>query len=187
MYLEPRTRWQVCDERGRRKYLTEEERQRFLAAAEHAPPGVCALCYVLTYTGCRISEALALTADHHDAAAGTLTFRTLKQRRLRFRTVPIPHQVSGMLSSMGNDGDRYWTMHRTTAWRNVKRILAQIDVRGPMACCKGLRHGFGIRAAGRSVPPNLIQRWMGHAHAATTFVYIDAVGVEERQFAERMW
>jgi hypothetical protein len=28
---------------------------------------------------------------------------------------------------------------------------------------------------------------MGHAYATTTFVYLDAVGVEERLFAERMW
>jgi integrase/recombinase XerD len=56
-----------------------------------------------------------------------------------------------------------------------------------MACPKGLRHGFGIRAADRSVPTNLIQRWMGHASPTTTAIYLDAVGLEERQFASRMW
>jgi integrase len=56
-----------------------------------------------------------------------------------------------------------------------------------MACPKGLRHGFGIRAADRSVPANLIQRWMGHASSTTTAIYRDAVGLEERQFASRMW
>ncbi|NWM20150.1 site-specific integrase, partial [Escherichia coli] len=59
--------------------------------------------------------------------------------------------------------------------------------RGPMACCKGLPHWFGIRAASKSVPPNLIQRWMGHASPDTTSIYLDAVGVEEREFAKRMW
>jgi integrase len=50
-----------------------------------------------------------------------------------------------------------------------------------------LRHGFGIRAAGKSVPPNLIQRWMGHASGSTTAIYLDAVDSEERAIAQRMW
>ena len=60
-------------------------------------------------------------------------------------------------------------------------------IAGPMASPKGLRHGFGIRAAGRNVPTNLIQRWMGHASPDTTAIYLDAIGAEERQFASRMW
>ena len=44
----------------------------------------------------------------------------------------------------------------------------------PLACPKGLRHGFGIRAAGYNVPTNLIQRWMGHASPTTTAIYLDA-------------
>jgi integrase/recombinase XerD len=60
-------------------------------------------------------------------------------------------------------------------------------IAGPMACPKGLRHAFGIRAAGHSIPTNLIQRWMGHASLTTTAIYLDAVGLEERQFASRMW
>lgn len=188
MYLEPRAQWQICDVRGRRKYLNEAERRQFLTVADRASSNVRALCYVLALTGCRVSEALALTTDQLDTAAQTLRFRTLKRRHLSFRSVPIPETLCGMLSALPvREGDRYWTMHRVTAWRQVKRILAEIEVQGPMACCRGLRHGFGIRAAVRSVPPNLIQRWMGHAYATTTFVYLDAVGVEERRFAERMW
>jgi integrase/recombinase XerD len=55
-----------------------------------------------------------------------------------------------------------------------------------MACPKGLRRGFGMRAAGYSIPINLIQRWMGHASPVTTAIYLDAVGLEERNFASRM-
>jgi integrase len=168
--------------------LNEAERRQFLAVADRARSNVRALCYVLAFTGCRVSEALELTTDQLDTAAKTLRFRTLKRRHLCFRSVPIPAELCEMLSALRvRQGDRYWTMHRVTAWRQVKRILAEIEVQGPMACCRGLRHGFGIRAAVRSVPPNLIQRWMGHAYATTTSVYLDAVGVEERLFAERMW
>jgi integrase/recombinase XerD len=181
-------RWQVHDETGRRKYLSGEERARFLALADGMAPPRRALCHVLAYTGCRVSEALALTAHHLDAERCTLTFRTLKRRRTCFRTVPVPHPLLVLLAALtpAHDG-RLWTMHRTTAWRLVKTAMLGSAVTGPMASPKGLRHGFGIRAAGHSVPTNLIQRWMGHASPTTTAIYLDAVGVEERQFASRMW
>jgi integrase len=35
----------------------------------------------LAYAGCRLSEALALTADRVDLAAGVLVFESLKKRR----------------------------------------------------------------------------------------------------------
>jgi len=70
---------------------------------------------------------------------------------------------------VGADG-RFWSMHRVTAWRVIKATMRRAGIAGPLACPKGLRHGFGIRAADRSVPTNLIQRWMGHASATTTAI-----------------
>ena len=58
------------DAQGRRKYLTEAERKAFLAAAGKAPRSVRTLCLVLAYTGCRITEALELTASRIDIEAG---------------------------------------------------------------------------------------------------------------------
>src|SRR6266540_7188581 len=63
---------------GHRKYLTADERDRFLKAAEKAERDVRTFCGVLAYTGCRISEALALTADRIDLAAGVIVFESLK-------------------------------------------------------------------------------------------------------------
>jgi integrase/recombinase XerD len=180
--------WQVYDATGRRKYLTAEERQRFLAAADRLAPALRALCHVLAYAGCRVSEALALTIDHVDAERLTLTIKTLKRRRCIFRTVPVPPAVVTMLRALPRTPDgRFWRLHRSTAWRVVKATMLRAGVTGPMACPKGMRHGFGVCAAGHNVPANLIQRWMGHAYATTTAIYLDAVGPEERQFASRMW
>lgn len=180
--------WQVHDQAGRRKYLSAAERTRFLETADCLPPAMRALCHVLAYAGCRISEALALTIHQVDAERLTLTLRTLKRRRAVFRAVPVPQATIAMLMVLSPDADgRLWPMHRATAWRAVKATMRRAGIAGPMACPKGLRHGFGIRAAGRNVPPNLIQRWMGHASLTTTAIYLDAVGVEERQFASRMW
>lgn len=180
--------WQVHDEAGRRKYLNAGERARFLAIADRLAPRMRALCHVLAYAGCRLSEALALTIDHVDVERLTLTIRTLKRRRTIFRAVPVPQATVEMLRALSVDArGRLLAMHRVTAWRLVKSVMSRAGVSGPMACPKGLRHGFGICAAGHSIPASLIQRWMGHASQTTTAIYLDAVGVEERQFAGRMW
>ena len=66
---------------GARKYLTTGERDTFLHAAEQADRQVRTLCMTLAYAGCRLSEALALTVDRVDPAAGQLVLESLKKRR----------------------------------------------------------------------------------------------------------
>jgi integrase/recombinase XerD len=76
---------------GTRKYLTAGERDAFLREAERADRPVRTLCMTLAYAGCRLSEALALTADRVDLAAGVLVFESLKKRCTGiFRNVPVP-------------------------------------------------------------------------------------------------
>jgi len=148
------------------------ERARFLRAADSLSLRRRALCHVLAYAGCRVSEALALTLHHVDAERFTVTIRTLKRRKLVYRAVPVPQAVIEMLKRLPTDKSRrFWPMHRVTAWRVIKATMRRADISGPMACPKDLRHGFGIRAADRSTPTNLIQRWMGHASPTTTAIY----------------
>jgi integrase len=180
--------WQIHDAAGRRKYLSADEGARFLQAADRLPPSMRAFCLVLVFAGCRVSEALALTGDHVDVERCTLVFRTLKRRRTVFRAVPVPQAIVDVLRDLRTDAQgRFWHSHRVTAWRVVKATMQSAGITGPMCCPKGLRHSFGIRAAGHNIPTNLIQRWMGHASPTTTAIYIDAVGTEERLFASRMW
>jgi integrase len=76
---------------GARKYVTAGERETFLREAERADRLVRTLCMTLTYAGSRLSEALALTADRVDLAAGMLVFETLKKRQAGiYRAVPSP-------------------------------------------------------------------------------------------------
>lgn len=180
--------WQVLDDTGHRKYLSEEERRHFLVAAARLPATGKALCHTLALTGCRVSEALTLARHQLDSERGALTFKTLKRRRIIYRTVPIPEDLMEQLQALPlRDDEHLWSMHRATAWRLVKAAMDLAGITGPMACCKGLRHGFGMHAATCNVPPNLIQRWMGHSSGTTTAIYLDAVGLEEREFASRMW
>src|SRR5919202_5629435 len=86
------------DAAGRRLYLTEDERRAFLAAAAKAPREVRSFCFVLHATGCRISEALALTAERVDLAGRVVVFESLKKRRRGvYRSVPVPPALLDML------------------------------------------------------------------------------------------
>jgi integrase len=189
---------QLYDTQGQRKYLTAEERARFLAASEQAPIKIRTLCLVLAYTGCRISEALALTADRVDLEAGTIVFASLKKRRTGiYRAVPVPrnvidaldlvHDLKALQRSATGRQRRLWGMGRTTAWRHVQSAMRAAGISGPQATPKGLRHGFGIQAVAKGIPLNMVQKWLGHAQLSTTAIYTNAVGAEEHQIAAKMW
>jgi integrase/recombinase XerD len=82
---------------------------------------------------------------------------------------------------------RIWQWSRTTAWRRVKEVMAAAGIAGLAAMPKGLRHGFGVNAFQASVPPHLVQKWLGHSSLRTTAIYGDVIGSDERAFAARMW
>ena len=183
---------QLYDRAGQRKYLTPAERQEFLRAAESAPRNVRTFCATLAHTGCRISEALALTAARVDVGAGVLVFESLKKRRKGiYRAVPVPPALLETLEAvhdLGALGDgRLWDWSRTTGWRRVREVMDAAAIHGLCASPKGVRHGFGIKAVTSEVPLNMTQKWLGHARLATTAIYTNAIGPEEQKIAERMW
>jgi integrase len=180
----------LWDETGARKYVCESEWRRFLSAATRADAETRALCQLLAFTGCRISEALALTRAQLDAETGRVVFRTLKRRKSSFRAVPVPPSLLETLTCLALDKEpdvRIWPWCRQTAWRRIKSVMQAASIEGPQAMPKGLRHGFGIANAAQNVPPSLTQRWMGHARLETTAIYQHAVGEEEIAFAKRLW
>src|SRR5437016_5576418 len=119
---------QLFDATGQRKYLTPVQRQTFLREAEKAPREVFTFCATLAHTGCRISEALALTGTRVDIAAGVLVLESLKKRRKGiFRAVPVPRELLQALDSVHDlravADSRLWKWSRTTAWRRVKEVM----------------------------------------------------------------
>lgn len=183
---------QLYDVTGRRKYLTPEEHQSFLRAADEAQGETRTFCRTLGHTGCRISEALALTGTRVDRAAGLLVFESLKKRQKGiYRAVPVPPFFLETLATVHNldavgDG-RLWNWSRTTAWRRVREVMGAAGIQGLYATPKGVRHGFGIKAVTSEVPLNMTQKWLGHARIETTAIYTNAVGPEEQIIASRMW
>ncbi len=192
---------ELFDTQGRRLYLTEEERTAFLEAAKDAPREVRTFCLVLAFTGCRISEALALTPKSFDFSGKAIVFETLKKRRKGvYRAVPVPaealdtvHMAHGIRATgrrrkRAQGEYRLWNWSRTTAFRRVKEVLEAAGIAdGPHKCPKGLRHGYGVHAISSGVPLNMLSKWMGHASLEVTAIYANALGEEQHNIAARMW
>ncbi len=180
---------------GLRKYLNAAERLRFIAAAKAYPrPDIGALCLTVAYTGCRISEALALTPASLDVESGFIAVRSLKKRRagIVVREIPAPTDLLALLCAERFRREEptrlLWSVSRSRAWQLIKDVMRRAGIApGIHATPKGLRHGFGLHAVRSGVPLNLVQRWLGHARLETTAIYLQAIGTEEREFAARMW
>ena len=191
---------QLFDAQSKRLYLTAEERRAFSAAAARADRPVRTFCAVLHDSGCRISEALALTPERVDLTGKAIVLESLKKRRRGvYRAVPVPpglldrldlvHGVREAQRRGKGHADRpLWPWARNTAWRHVKAVMAAAEIAdGPHRSPKGLRHGYGVHAIGSGVPLNMLSKWMGHASLEVTAIYANALGAEEQGIAARMW
>jgi integrase/recombinase XerD len=190
----------LVDQKGRRLYFTQEERRAFSDAAAKAPREVRSLCSVLLHTGCRISEALALTPQRIDLSEKVIVFESLKKRRRGiYRIIPVPldlldtvDMVHGIrqIQKKGNArlAEPLWPISRMQAYRQVMGVIRAAGLaKGPHASPKGLRHGFGVAAVSKGISLNMLQKWLGHAQLSTTAIYANAVGEEEQNIAARMW
>lgn len=187
----------IYGQNGQRKYMTSSERSVFLKAASNFDDTTMTLCLVISTTGCRISEALSLTADSIDRQTKSIVIRSLKKRRDGvYRTVPVPVALISLLERVHNLRDRsatgqipekLWPFTRATAYRRIRKVMEAAGLHGLHAMPKGLRHCFGVAAIQSQVPLNMVQRWLGHADMRTTAIYTSAVGPEERSIAQRMW
>ena len=187
---------------SRRLYLNAHERERFIEAADAQPAHIRAFCLTLLFTGCRLSEARALTHEAVQVEEGLVAVRSLKKRsQLHVREIPVPIKLTDMLARLGGqpthayrpNSQPIWTsatglpLDRITAYRWVKRVMHSAEITGLQACPKGLRHAFGIHAVRSGIQLNMIQKWMGHASIKTTAIYTNAVGPEEIALAAKMW
>lgn len=178
------------DIEGRRKYLSAEEGRKFIQHAVNLPKREALFCLAIYYTGCRISEALALRRQDVDPEMNAIRIRTLKKRDKReIRRLPIPtFLVGGLLGiAQWDESSLLWPFSRTTGWRVIKSVMRNAKISGIHATTKGLRHGFGVRGAMMRIPPNVIQQWMGHADISTTAIYLAVKDDEERELIEKTW
>jgi integrase len=181
-----------------RKYTNQTERQRFLEVVGRQTSERYLFCGLLAWTGGRPSEVLALMPMSFQIERRVVILPTLKRRKPHAREVPIPPGLMAAIDqhfglrelqrSPETAKKRLWSWSsRITVWRFVKGGMLEAGVVGRAACPRGLRHGFAVNALQASVPLNIVQKWLGHAHISTTAIYAAVAGPEEMLFAERFW
>lgn len=179
-----------------RLYLTADERRRFFETVRTSPnTRVGTFAATLAYTGCRISEALAVRIEDVDLVNHTIRFRTLKRRAEHWREVPLPeahlrelelvHELRARQRTR-HATDRLWPIGQSTGSRHIAALMKAAGIAGPQASPKGLRHGYGIAAVEVGVPLTTIADVLGHADTNTTTIYTRATGREAREFVARM-
>ena len=196
--------YDLFDDQGNRKYLTTEERKLFLANITRALSKTedrekRTFALMLFYTGCRISEGLAVTYNNIDYGAGGVIFLTLKRRKRVHRFVPLPPNFMAKLDDVHRVKDyqggrrpteakeEIWDFSRTTAWRTISTVMATAEIEGVQATPKGLRHSFVIQHQELGTPEHMIQKWAGWASRDMMEVYGRAIGQEEAVIARRLW
>src|SRR5213083_1623762 len=116
---------------SQRKYLTTAERTRFLTAAHSCPRAdLRTLCLMLLHTGCRISEALAITPKAIERQAGFVAIRSLKKRKRAavIREVPVPVELFDALAethALEQRDHRLWRFTRFRGWQLVKAVMRE--------------------------------------------------------------
>ncbi len=193
---------------GERLYLTAEERRRFLDASALESPSERMFCHVLHYTGCRPSEALAISPRHVMVEDAAIVIRSLKKhktdphgrlKQAQYRSVPVPpfliehlDLVFGLRAQLRremNADSVLWPMSRPTAYRLVKRVMYRAGIVGVQATGKGLRHGFGVAmvTANPPVPLHVISQLMGHSDSKTTEIYLQVLSEERHSLVMNAW
>lgn len=182
----------MFDLKGGRKYLNKSERRAYFRVVRKLKKkSDRAFCLILYYTGCRISEALSLSPSSLDVSEKNVIFETLKRRKKGiFRSVPIPNDFLRLLQSICKNlepSERIWRFSRTTGYRLIKSCMKAAHISGAAASPKGLRHGFAVSCIQEIIPLTIVKTWMGHARLATTAIYLEVTGQEERAMAKRLW
>ena len=193
---------------GDRLYITKKERDKFLDSASILEPIKRMYCYILAFTGCRASEALEITFDRIDFDGDKILIRTLKQRKEddqgnlkqpKYRNIKVPKHLMSSLDLVfsirraqkkGKDkGVFLFSKCRTTFYRAVKDVMAHAGIKGEMATCKGLRHGYAISmlTADKPLPLHVLSRNLGHSSSKTTEIYLQVTGEEYDKLVDDAW
>jgi len=174
-----------------RVYLNIAERKAFKQAAMRQNDQIKFLCLILLYTGCRITEALNLRVCDLHFDQKIIAITSIKKReKHHVRLLHISTKLTRQLKQFCKGKHqlyRPFAMHRTTAWRRIKKIMSSVGIKGEHATLKALRHSFGVACAFEDISIKLYQEWLGHSSVELTLSYTRIVGKDARSMASRLW
>lgn len=180
----------------RLRYIRRDEVQA--ALREETRDRLRALLQLLWYSGCRISEALAVRVGDVDVGSSSVVMVNLKQKRRvggggrASKVCPLPPRFAGELAAMGPapgraDGQLFaWT--RTYAYRLVRAALERGGVERDRAHPHALRHGHAVHALRGGATLDVVKNALGHSSIQTTALYLRATSEDVRKaYAGIQW
>ena len=158
----------------RRPAFPREHVQRLIDAAAPVDRVLVLLC---AHAGLRVAEALALTWQHVDLAAGII--RVIAGKGGRDRDVEIPNDLARVLLDWSEErrpalADRVMPYASgTRARQRLDRLHDRAGIpRVPGRAWHSLRHTYGTAVYEASGDLSVAQDLLGHANASTTRGYV---------------
>ncbi len=171
------------------EYFTDDQIEQMKRWIDHRQPGdnrrfrwddrskYLFLMDVLLGTGARISEVLQLKGKDIDLENNIIRMRTLKQKREKYRAIPIhpdlrkEFQLRGWIHAKPNE--RIFNMSRIAVYEFFKKMEKDL---GFKIHPHKFRHTFGVKMISAGVPLNDLQKLLGHSSVWTTSIYTEATG-----------
>ncbi len=173
------------------KYFSREELRRILSIENKANDYKSwFLCYFLTHTACRISEAVSTYFSDINWDAKTIKIRTLK-RNNHWRIIPLQEQVLNEIiiwqkRNHLSDNDPIFSYGRKMADIRIKRLCNIAGFNDERCHCHSFRHSWAVNAISQSVPISIVSQVLGHSNILTTTIYLKLCGDGVRTFINKI-
>jgi integrase/recombinase XerD len=195
----------LFDEQGQRLFFNLEERAAFLKAADKAAGTTRTFCYLLHYTGCTLTEAVAVTPAQIDFSGRAVVLQGTTERRQEIaRTVPVPDAFLALFDEMHDirqaqsgphANERIWPQDIKSLRDRVGRVIKEAGIRGgPHALPRAIRYGFLVHAIRCGIILTRAERWMGYCRSHYLGQYVEQLALyqpdligDEREDASLMW
>jgi len=146
---------------SRIKYIKREEVRSLLEVCTKERDKLIVL--TLWNTGIRVSEMLQLTPSSFNFSDPSLTVRSLKKKKIYFRTIPLNPEYSGMVASycMSNGfkmDQRIFPLSRIRVFQILQDLGSKAGIPKDLCHPHAFRHGFAVNAVLSGVPPLVLRR-----------------------------
>jgi len=182
----------------RRRYMTQDELERFMKAARRAGKKYDLLFSLVYYYAMRVAEVVTLRLDDFNLPSHQITIRAKKDGRVRVYDLPeqIEHKYTRWLKERGSDENPF-VFPSSTLPRSghLSRDAAQAEFRllakkagvGMPRSIHDLRHTAAQEMIRGGEDLATVQGWLRHRDIESTKAYIDdqTTAEVERRMAQR--
>lgn len=155
-------------------HITREQVQQILSRGSGVSWQTLLIIRALWATGSRISETLALRCEDLDRGRRILKIRRLKRRKEFIQEIPIPQDLTDLLTAWMRErrkSGRQKIFHadRFSAWESIKNLgwkVLRLKISPKM-----FRHGVAYELVKLGVHPLLVSRALGHASLSSALSY----------------